>query len=188
MATILEPPRQGPLHRPAPRSHLEALPLLVGRRLQVERACLLHAAHPRFTPLGRIGTIAPDLAPPLTPSANYWAHHSIRPRRSSGPASVTTTAMIHPSVSTKRCRVRPLFCWWPATPLAALGGAVLRLGSPGGQRRARGLVSGHVAPTAAVAPSRGPRRRRAASAYNSQRWCASDPMPSGPDAIGSLSC
>ena len=70
MATIIEPPRQCPLHRPALRDHLEALPLFVGRRLQVDCVRLLQASHPLFKPGGRIGTIDPYLAQPLDTISN----------------------------------------------------------------------------------------------------------------------
>jgi hypothetical protein len=65
MAPIIEQPRKRPLHRPTPGYHLEAFPLFVERRFQVDCVCLLHATHPFFQPCSRRGAIDPYLALPL---------------------------------------------------------------------------------------------------------------------------
>ena len=52
-------PKERALNRPPPGNHLEALPLFIGRGLQVDVVRLLQASHPLLEPLGRIGTINP---------------------------------------------------------------------------------------------------------------------------------
>ena len=70
MATVIEPPCERPLHRPAPWDHLEALPFLMSHRLSVDFVGVLQAAPPCVEPLGRLGAIDPDLAQPLDAIGN----------------------------------------------------------------------------------------------------------------------
>jgi hypothetical protein len=65
MTTVLEQPREWALNCPPPRNHVEARPLFVSRRFQVDFVGVLQAAHPLFQPFSRVSAIDPELAQPL---------------------------------------------------------------------------------------------------------------------------
>jgi hypothetical protein len=164
MATIMEPPRQCPLHGPPPGPHWAALPRCLGRGLHVDGGRLLQASPPRLQPLGRIGPLHPDVAPPLDTLSN-------RRGSSRHPSQAISRASIghdhgpdHPPVSTTRGRVRPVLCWWPSHPLASLGVAALSRGASrlpaegsGCRPRPRRSHGRRVSSTRAQTPSRRPR-------------------------------
>ena len=79
MATVIEQPGNRTLYSPPPGNDVEALPLLVGRSLQVDLVRVLQAAHPLFQPLGWLGPIHPDVAQPLDPIGKVLAQQLDQP-------------------------------------------------------------------------------------------------------------
>src|SRR5215218_7899936 len=105
---VVRQPGEGALHDPAPGQHLEALDVVVALDDLEQPAAVLPDPGHQLAPIAAVGPQQPQ------PGAASAASTSLAPARSCSAALWTTTASSSPSVSTARCRLRPL-TFFPAS-------------------------------------------------------------------------